>query len=310
MKKIAVAALAAGALLGATGCSVINTPSDMVALHYDGGIMTAENFIECVPASQYQNNAPGHVSYMYPTSLRYYVADTGPNAETGPMSVVSKDNTEMLIPVSVSITLVTDCDTLRVFHEKIAKRDKAFWGGSEFPDENNDGTPDGWLKILNLYVGETLDATLDRAAQKYNWRDLWNNPDVKVKLETEVENSLPEMIEKRMGGKYFVINDILVQKPDPANPDLKAAAAAEQVAVAKAKAAEAEAKAQENAAEARVKAAKAEAEVEITKAKTEAAVIQEQIRVMGEEAWIKKYGIDHGITPWPNPVVPGANSGK
>ena len=48
--------------------------------------------------------------------------------------------------------------------------------------------------------------------------------------------------------------------------------------------------------------------MEVTKAQTEASVIEEQIRVMGEDAWLKKYGIDHGITPWPNPVVPGANT--
>lgn len=311
MKKSikALAVAAAASLAALTGCSVINTPSDMVALHYDGGVMTASKFIECVPAAKYQNNAPGHTSYMYPTSLRYYNASTDRGAESGPITVVSKDNAEMSVPVSVTFTLITnDCAKLQKFHESIANRDQAFWGGTEFTDENNDGTPDGWVKLLNTYMGKALDTTLDRAAQAHSWRALWNDPVTKAKVEKDVEAELTKMIDDRMGDHYFEIHSILVQKPDPTSKELKDAVVAEQAAVARAKATEAEANAQEKAADAKVKAAMAEREVEVTKAKTEAAVIAEQIRVMGKEAWIKKYGIDKGITPWPNPVVPGGGN--
>lgn len=313
MKKIVkFAGIIAGAVtlaLSASGCSVINTPSDMVALHYNGGWMTAESFVECVPASTYQNNGAGHVSYEYPTSLRYFVADNEKQtAESGSITVVSQDNTEMAIPVSVGLTLVTDCETLRAFHEKIAKRDKAFWGGSDFPDENHDGSPDGWVKVLKLYVGDTLDAALDRTSQKYQWRKLWNDPATKVEIEQFVEATLSKEIDTRMGGHYFNITDILIKKPEPMAQALKDAIVAEQTAVANANAAKAEAQAQEAAADAKLKAANAEREVEVAKAKTEAAAIEEQIRVMGQDAWLKKYGIDKGITPWPNPVVPGSNA--
>lgn len=310
---IRVGAMLAGIVMTAaafSGCSVINTPSDMVALHYNGGWMTSESFIDCVPAATYQNNGAGHVSYQYPTSLRYFVADNeklNAGAESGSITVVSKDNTEMAVPVSVGLTLVTDCETLRTFHEKIAKRDKAFWGGSDFPDDNHDGSPDGWVKILKLYVGDTLDAALDRTSQNYGWRALWNDPTTKVELEKSVEASLSKEIDTRMGGHFFNITDILIKKPEPVAASLKEAIVAEQTAVAKANAAKAEADAQKSAADAKLQAANAEREVEVAKAKTEAAVIEEQIRVMGKEAWLKKYGIDKGITPWPNPVVPGSN---
>lgn len=308
LTKIAMVITTLLVTLFASSCSIVSTGSDVVALHYDGGLMTAEKFIACVPVGTYEMNGMGDKYYEYPTSLRYYRAVDAPGAESGPISVVSKDNAEMLIPVEVSFALVTECETLKNFHEKIALRDRAFWGGSDFPDENNDGTPDGWLKILDLYIGGTLDATLDRASQGHGWRDLWNNPTVKVQLEQQLENELSNAINTRMGGEYFAITDILVQKPEPANADLKEAANKEQIAVANAKSAEEEARAQEKAADAKVKAAQAEREVEVTKAQTEASVIEEQIRVMGEDAWLKKYGIDHGITPWPNPVVPGANT--
>lgn len=309
--KIVAMAAAAVTALTMSACSTINTTSDMVALHYNGGFMTAESFIECVPASSYKNNPPGHVSYDYPTSLRYFVADTeklAEKAESGSIIVVSKDNTEMLVPVSVGFKLVTDCETLRKFHDDIAKRDKSFWGGSEFADENKDSIPDGWVKILKLYIGDTLDAALDRISQKYNWRALWNDPEIKVEVEKSVEASLSREIDTRMGGHFFEIKDILIKNPQPAAQSLKDAIVAEQAAVAKANAARAEADAQEKAADAQKKAADAIREVEVAKAKTEAAVIEAQIRVIGTETWIKKYGIDKGITPWPNPVVPGGGN--
>lgn len=308
--KIAAVAAAAAIALTTSACSNVNTASDMVALHYDGGFMTSEKFIECIPASTYKNSSLGHVFYEYPTSLRYYVADSSePKRESGSITVVSKDNTEMYVPVSVGFKLVLDCQTLEKFHNNIAKREKAYWNGGQFADENSDGTPDAWVSILKLYIGQTLDAVLDRICQEYNWRALWNDPATKVKIEKAVEETLSKEIDTRMEGvHYFEITDILIQKPEPVAQSLKDAIVAEQAAVAKANATKAEAQAQEAAATAKVKAAKAEREVEVTKAKTEAAVIAEQIRVMGKEAWIKKYGIDKGITPWPNPVVPGGGN--
>lgn len=308
LRNLIIIAVAMFVGLLSAGCSTINTPSDMVALHYDGGPWTASKFIECVPKSTYKTNGFGHTSYEYPTSLRYYDASFDPGAESGPIVVVSKDNAEMSIPVSVGLTLIThDCATLQVFHERISNRESGFWGGTEFADENKDGTPDGWDKILNLYVGKTVDATLDRAAQAYPWRSLWNDPAIKAKLEKEIEDTLSREIDERMGGHFFEIHDILVAKPDPISKELKDAVIAEQTAVAKAKAIEAEAEAQKTS---KVKAAEAEAaaaQAQIAVSKAKAAQMSEEIRVLGRDAWLKKYGIDKGITPWPNPVVPGSN---
>lgn len=306
----AVAALVAAAAMALSGCSSVSTQADMVALHYDGGWWTSPSFIECVPVATYKMSGMGHSYYAYPASVRTYSATNDSGSETGPIVVVSKDNAELAVSATVTFTLLTDCETLQKFHESIANRDGAYWGGSDFVDANNDGTPDGWVKILNFYIGKALEATLDRASQGYEWRKLWNDPAVKTELEKAVEENLAGIVDDQMRGHFFDITTILLQTPDPVSEELKAAVVSEQTAVAKAKSAEAEAKAQETTAAAKLKAAEAERDVEVAKAKTEAAVIAEQIRVMGEEAWIKKYGIDHGITPWPNPVVPGANTSK
>lgn len=306
--KLAVISAAAAMLV--TGCSIVSTPPDQVALHYEGGALSAREFKACVDPSKREVNGPGDKYYLYPTSLRTYTASDDASSERGPVTVVSKDNAEMNVPVTVTFTLITECDTLRKFHETIGNRNNAFWGGSDFTDDadqNNDGTPDGWVSVLNTFVGESMKAELDRASQGYDWRQLWNDPKIKTELENTLNETLGQSVDRRMGGHFFKIQTILVQKPVPVNEDLKNAVANEQAAVAKAKAAEAEAVALEKSAVAEAKAAQAKAEAEIAVAKAQAAQMEEQIRVLGKETWLKMYGIDKGITPWPNPVVPGSN---
>lgn len=304
-------AAAAGALLigGTAGCSTVDTAPDMVALKYKGGIAQSQTFEGCVPAGTFEYNGPGDKSFEYPTSILTYTASKIAGAEAPPIKVVSKDNAELEVPVSVTFTLITDdCEKLREFHEKLAIRDHAYWGGTEFADDQvTNGTPNGWLVLLNSHVGTVLDTTLDRAAQGHNWRALWNDPTVKAQLEQEVEASLSKQIDDRMGGHYFDVHTVLVQKPDPTSEDLKNAVIAEQAAVAKAKAIETEAEANKVS---KVKAAEADAaaaEARIAVAKAEAAQVEEQVRVMGQENWIKKYAIDNKVNPYPNPVVPGSN---
>jgi hypothetical protein len=281
----------------------------MTAVHYDGGPFISQSFIDCVPSATYYQTTPNHSFFLYPTSLRTYSASNDQGAESGVITVVSKDSVEMSVPVSVTLTLDTTCEKLRKFHESIGLSKHAYWGGGDIEDSNQDGTPDGWVDVLNLYIGEVLDTTLDRAAQDHPWQSLWNDPAVKASLEQSVEGNLSKMVDDRMGDHYFDIQTILLQKPTPPD-ELRKAKENEQTAVANAKAAEAEANAQETSKVANAKAEQAEAEAKIAVAKAEAAQMEEQIRVLGKDVWLKKYGIDHGITPWPPAVVPGANPAK
>ncbi len=305
IRNIVLAAAAVGVGLTTTGCSIVSTPPDMVALHYDAGAFSSTTFKECIPVSTRKVDNPGNLFYTYPTNNRTYDASLTEGAETGPIRVLSKDNAEMDVPVAITFNMVTDCTALRKFHENMGLRDRAFWSGGDFNDDiddkNRDKTPDGWIKVLNMYVGKSLDATLDRTAQQYNWRDLWNNAEVKVKLDQAVETDLQKMIDDRMGGHYFTVNTTLVLKPEPVDPQLKAAISREQSSVANANAVAEEAKAKEIAAKAEERAALADVAVAEAKARATKA----EVDVIGSEAWLKKYGIDKGVNPWPAPVVAG-----
>lgn len=292
--RLALIVLAAITALTLTGCSSVSTQPDQIALHYAGGSFSSTKFAACVDPSVREMNGPGDTYYVYPTSNRTYDASAAKAAEGGPISVVSSDNAELTVPASVVFTLKTDCETLRKFHEQIGNRYRAYWGGSEFEDSNEDSIPDGWVTMLNFYVGKALDSVLDRQAQAYTWRALWNDPAAKTALEKSVGESLSAVVDAQMGGHYLDIAKVTVQKPDPTNKALKDAVAAEQAAVAKA-----------NSAKSQADADKAAAEAQIAVAKAEAAQVEESVRVLGIDGYLKRYAIDKGLTPWPNPVVAG-----
>jgi len=252
-KKGLVAAFGAILLLTVTGCSSVSTASDQVALHYEGGAVSSKKFAGCVPASKKDYAGPGDTFYSYPTNQRIFDATGGEDSDGNVITVVSKDNVELAVPISVNFTLKTDCEILREFHQTIGNRYQAYMDG--------DKTSEGWNKMLRLVIQQPLDTTLDRIAQNYNWRDLYNKPEVKTAIEKQVNEQLSAIVSRQTNGKEFFDNfSALVQKPTPTNQALKDNIAAEQNNVASAQAAEAKARADKAAAEAQVAVARAQAE--------------------------------------------------
>lgn len=273
----------------AAGCSNISTDSDQTSLHYKAGPLSSTKFANCVAPSQRNVDGAADKHFTYPTSQRTFDATGGDQSESGPFTVVSKDNAELKVPVTVTFTLKADCDTLRKFHERLGNRYAAYKEAGDV----------GWANLLNFVIGKPLDTTLDRVSQGYNWRDLWNNPASKAELEKAVDTDLAAQVQRQAGGDFFDIGEVLIQKPEPANADLKNAVATEQSSVAKANSQLAEAKAQQAAADAQVSVARARAEA--TKA---------EVGALGADAWIRKYAIDKGMNPFPSPFFAGQAAQK
>lgn len=246
---LAVLALA----LTSTACSSVSTAPDQVALHYEGGSLSSQVFKGCVPASTKEFNGPGDHHYVYPASQRQYDFTGGDNADAGRIKIATKDVIEMAVPGIVQFELNTDCKALRQFHENYGNRQTAYFDDPAKPSK-------GWNQVLNQFIGKQIDATLDREALAYTWREIYADPAVKTKLEASVNESLQELVDRAMDGKaqHFKILSVQIQKPEP--PDaLKEALASEQTKVAAARAAEAEAGAQVKTAQAQKALAEAEA---------------------------------------------------
>ena len=238
-----------------SSCATASAPADLMGVHYAGGAMSAKKFIDCLEPSNRSGFDPGDGYYFYPTRQISYEASQEKNSERGRFTVVSDDNAELYVPIRVTMQLDTKCETLRKFHEEIGARYNAYI------EDGNDSSdyPQGWIDLLNDVVGKPLDATVDRVAQKYEWREVWNNEEVRVEMEYEIEQSIEGMVNAQSGGDFFTDFTVLVNKPDPVNPALKDAIANEQTKVADGQAREAEAKADKAVAEAQEAVKRAEA---------------------------------------------------
>jgi hypothetical protein len=268
----------------ASGCSSVSTDSDLVGLHYKGGSFSATKFADCVPASTRDYNGPGDKYYLYPNSQRDFDATGGEGSDAQPITVASSDNAELKVPVTLNFTLKSDCKTLQRFHEKLGNRYHAFWEDGQASSD----IPDGWRVVLNKVMAKPLDATLDRIAQKYPWRSVWNDPKVKVEMEQQLTANIESLVNRKAGGEYFENFSVLIQKPDPVNAGLKSAIAQEQTSVAKARAAEAQAKADVLTANAQVEVAKAQAAKKRAEVEGYPSV----------DAYLKAQAIARGLNPY------------
>ncbi|GHE28554.1 hypothetical protein GCM10017673_33720 [Streptosporangium violaceochromogenes] len=257
-----------------SGCSRVSTQPDEVVLHYAGGMFEAIKFERCInPSSGATLLGPGDTSYSYPFGQRTFDFSGARDAESKPLSVVSKDNVEMTVSGVATFTLNTDCKTLQRFHEKIGLKYRASY---------EDGRSEGWARMLNIYMRVPLDRALDAASQEFEWRGLFNDPKVKQAWEARVGALARQFIEETGGADYFCNQNysgtgecgdisLTIQKPEP--PDaLVDALAAEQAAKA------------ENVAQAQRNA----------KVRTEIASIRDLVKVLGPQGAVLWQAIQKG----------------
>lgn len=294
MKKrlLGVVALAAGAVL-LTGCSSYDNGPDQVSLHYGGGMIESNSYKGCASESQRSlMEGPGDVFYTYPAGQRNYTFANG--GESGPLTVVTKDNVTMTVPGIATFELNTDCadnvsTILRSFHENIGLKYDAFIDDNAGPN----GSDQGWVLMLNDYVGKQLDRAADSAAKKYTWRELYTDAAKKAEFEREVATTVPVFVKQLAGGDYFKNWSILINSLTPPE-NVVQALNDEQASIAEAKAKETRAIADARAAE-----AKANAEVEVQKAlarasEEEAKAMENIIAVLGIDGYIKLKAIQDG----------------
>lgn len=265
-----------------------STAADQVGLHFKGGPFSSKVYDSYIPPSTKKWFGPGDKEYLYPNNVRTFDATGGKDAEMPPITSVSKNQAEISTPVSVTFALVTDEKTLLDFHNKIGNRYQAYM--------EDDKTSDGWRKMLDFYVGQALNTSLDRMVQGYDWQQLYSDPSIRTALQTQVDKELPDLLKQQMGGDYFTNFQVLVQQPTPTNQALKDTLAQNQANLAAAQTAKA--KAEADLATARAQTALANAQ---------AAQKQAEINGFGGfENYNKAQAVEKGLNPYqPTYIVSG-----
>lgn len=298
LKRTTLAPIFAIAACVIAGCSTVSTEPDQVGLHYNGGSFSSKNYSGFVPAAKHETHGPGDKYYLYPTGQRSFDATGGPGAEHAPYTSSSKDSVELATPLSVTFELNTDPATLRKFHENIGLKYAAYY------DENTKdptGISAGWGRMLEFYMGQSIDTTVDRVLAGYNWRDAYGDANVRNAIQSAVQNELPGIVKAKMGDAYFTNWAVQVQRPVPTNGDLLKSIADTQNQVAQAQANKA--KADADLATARSQIALQQAEAQKRKADISAYGSADQYN--------KAQAIEKGINPYqPTYVVPGTAPGN
>lgn len=278
-RTLVLAAVTAVALVG---CSSVDTQPDEMAVQYNDGIFipTDREFIDCKGPSVQDYDGPGNDHYIYPAGQRTYQFTGAEGSDGAPVTVVSRDNQQLVVRGVLTFELNDECDVLRQFHEQIGIKFRAYEG-------------DGWTRMLDTYVRQPLERSLDSAAQQYGWRSLYNDPAIKGAFEREVLESVPEIVKQTAGGDFFSDFRVTVQKPD-APEELVAALAAEEKAVA-----------ENNAQKKRNETIR-----------TELQTIRELVAVLGPEGYVAYKALEDGrVTVLPVPqgtsvqIAPPSQSG-
>lgn len=268
------------AALSMSACSVSTQP-DQVALAYNDGPFSPRTFDKCVPVSKREVQGPNDVAFVYPANQRTDDFTGSEGSDRGPFPIVSKDGVELAFPGNLQFILETECETLREFHEKIGNRYEGYFDGNESK---------GWNKhVLPKYIEQPLQTALAGAASQYNWRELYNDPKVRIEVQEAVKESLPRFVNDQTEGEreFFKGFVLTLQVPQPPQA-LKDAITNEQTVVAQANAAKAQATAQ-------VEQAKAETRVAEERAKQKAAETRGYPSI---DAYLKDRLIEKGGNPF------------
>lgn len=215
MKKRQIILLVGGLVLTLAGCSNMETQADEQGIRYEGGVMFAQapEFKECQGTSKQTYGDPGDGTYIYPAGQRTFKFSNDPGSDAPPLTV-SAPAPGGGQPITMSVSgLVTftpnfaDCESFRKFHEQIGRKYEAW-------------TPEGWAKMIGVYVKDPTDRAADNEALRFDWVQLSSNADAKAGWEQAVAKAVqgepgkPGLIEQLAGGPYFQVNSVLLQRPE------------------------------------------------------------------------------------------------
>ncbi len=280
--KVAAFVVAAAAGFSAVACTTVGPGETAVMVDSFG----APEVQGCQGPETWEFT-PFEDGYLYPSRQISWDATGVDGAEAQPTKVVSnaKAPAELTVPYIITMDLTANCDDLKEFYREFAVK-----------FDQSGTSPKGWVDLLRYVIGQPAENVVVSVAQKYEWRQIWNDESIRVEFQNALREALPGVSKARTNGKeYFTNFQVTVMKPDVIDSNLKAAITEEQNAVAKANAAQ-------KGAEAEVEAAKAKTRVAEEQAKQRAA---EVAGFPDADAYLRSKAIDAGLNPFQPVIVPG-----
>lgn len=226
IRRLAVAVAGLGAVAVMTACSVADTAPNQVALQYVNGPFSSRVFASCVPSSSLQYHKMNNDHFYYPTGQRTLIFGEG--GDFPALTVTSTEGQVMAVNANMTFHLNTDCSPftdkegkhwpggiLQKFHEVVASQDNAY------STSGGDEPGPGWDKVLQKYLQAPTERGVSNEALGFGWQALFTDQATKANWENASKAEIPKLVKEQTGEDYFVIDNILLQKPI-APPNLQA----------------------------------------------------------------------------------------
>jgi hypothetical protein len=286
---IAVVVTVLTLVIGVAGVSFADTQPDTVAVHQNGSVLMPTDRTladDCIGPSSNTYLGLGDEAFYYPAGRRSYAFSAGKGADHAPFEIITSDNQRMSVSGVLTFFLNTDCEVLKTFHTEVGRKN---WAGQPAFIAPKGDPFTGWDAMLDITLGEPLQATLGANSQQYPTLDLYRDEGTRSRLEQAVLAALPTAVNKAMGGDYFIRYTLTLQRPEPPQGMVDAL---------------------EREATARAQKQAVDRENEVARERHRAVVECMKLGI-SEEQCVLLYGIDSGkvqILPYGTPVVPDTGS--
>jgi hypothetical protein len=214
-KRPAIVITVAVLVLGLASCSYADTQPDTVAVHQNGSIfIPADRTLaqKCIGTSKNDYLGLGDEAFYYPAGQRTYTFSSDKGADHAPFEITTSDNQRMTVSGFLTFFLNTDCEVLKKFHTEVGRKN---WAGQPAFIAQEGEPFTGWDAMLDVTLGQPLQAALSANSQEYKTLDLYKNEVMRTRLEQAVLATLPTKVRKATGGDYFVRYTLTIQKPVP-----------------------------------------------------------------------------------------------
>ena len=230
--------------LAVAGCSVADTAANQVGLHYKNGPFSNRVYMGCVQPSRLEYHKVNDDYFYYPATTAQRTLTFGPGGDFQALTITSKEGQIMSVPANITFHLNASCKAytdaagktwpggiLQKFHETIGMQYAAY------ATEGGDEPGKGWDQVLDKFLRAPAERGVSNAALGFGWSQLFTDPVTKGNWENASKIEIPKIVKEQTGEDYFIIDSIVLQKPDP-NDTLKAELANNQAAQLRANTAE------------------------------------------------------------------------
>ena len=169
-----------------------------IGLHYSGGPIEGQEFVGIIPPGQ----PPRPVGLAddvikLPNNQRTYIAGMSSGADSAVVTATNADGNNVEFETSMTFNIPTEPETVSNFYEDICTKYNKCQG-------------EGWGLMLDDYLRKVQETILQSVSRDMTSEKMAQDPDALAEIGQQVNERLPDQIERTMGGSYIKVSEFQV----------------------------------------------------------------------------------------------------